>query len=119
MTWNRVAGIPYAATRRRFASACCISDSPVQDKSVEQPWAMPGISAAGDGAPKAPVELLSRLHLLRLRPDPSSCLVEDFSFRVAYLIAQYQEFLHAAHYLIPGKIAKLPWSRRGNTVQPF
>ena len=30
--------IPYAATRRRFASACCISDLPVQDKSVEQPW---------------------------------------------------------------------------------
>ena len=28
VTWNRVAGIPYAAIRRRFASACGISDSP-------------------------------------------------------------------------------------------
>jgi hypothetical protein len=44
VTWNRVAGIPYAAIRRRFASACGISDSPgplshysAQDGSVEQP----------------------------------------------------------------------------------
>src|SRR4051794_41085634 len=28
VTWNRVAGTPYAAIRRRFASACGISDSP-------------------------------------------------------------------------------------------
>lgn len=28
VTWNRVAGIPYAAIPRRFASACGISDSP-------------------------------------------------------------------------------------------
>src|SRR4051812_6217730 len=45
VTWNRVAGIPYVAIRRRFASACGISDSPgplshysAQDGSVEQPW---------------------------------------------------------------------------------
>ena len=47
VTWNRVAGIPYAATRRQFASACCISDSPVQDESVEQPCS--AYAADGDG----------------------------------------------------------------------
>src|SRR4051812_46541024 len=67
VTWNRVAGIPYAAIRRRFASACGISDSPgplshysAQDGSVEQPWArrawlsndekmtLPGVAAGKD-----------------------------------------------------------------------